>query len=139
MEMTGRDRRLARRFGANLRCIVSLPIEERDILFPHTTIIARTRDVSESGIGLVAPSIYLGFDCIIDEGRTLNLSLTLPAGVVELKATAAHYLRLDESDDKPSYIIGLRITGIADDSRARYAEYLAALDANAQSSDSPAA
>jgi hypothetical protein len=110
-----------------------LPVEERDILFPRAEIVGRTRDVSESGLGLVAPSIYLGFDCIVDAGRMLHLSLDLPGGdTVEIRATSAHYLRVDEDGGEAVYIIGLRIIEIIDDSRARYLEYLGELNAAGQ-------
>ena len=80
MEPKGRDRRLKPRFSAALRCALSLPPEDRDILFPNEQLPCLTRDLSESGIGLVAPSIYLGYTCVVDEGRALSLSLELPGG-----------------------------------------------------------
>lgn len=131
-EQKGRERRLSPRFGVSLRCAVSLPAEDEDLLFPQARLEGRTRDVSESGIGVVLASIYIGFACIVDEGRALRLALSLPSGAVELHATPAHYVRLDESGEQTSYLLGLRITEMADADRTRYAEYLSTLDKSAQ-------
>ena len=128
-DSTGRERRLSPRFAAVLECAVSLPEGERSsgLLFPRTSLDCRTRDVSETGLGLVAPSIYIGYDCIIDLGRTLLVSLALPTGPVEIKATAVHYVRRDRAGEEATYLIGLSIVAMGDVERARYAEFLAGL------------
>jgi hypothetical protein len=129
-EPKGKDRRLKPRFSAALRCTLSLPPEDRDILFPHEQLDCLTRDLSESGIGLVAPSIYLGYTCVVDEGRTLRLRLDTGTAIIELEATSAHYLRLDEPDDTAAtYLIGLRLTEPPGDNLTRYLDYLKQLSA----------
>ncbi|HEX8852632.1 MAG TPA: PilZ domain-containing protein [Pyrinomonadaceae bacterium] len=132
MEQKGRERRQSPRFGVSLRCAVSLPAEDEDLLFPQARLEGRTRDVSESGLGVVLDSIYLGFACVVDEGRALRLVLSLPSGTVEMQATPAHYIRLDERGEQTSYLVGLRITSAAEADRARYAEYLSTLDKSEQ-------
>jgi len=128
----GRERRLSPRFNASLGCQISLPDEERSsgVLFPDARITGRTRDLSESGLGVIAPTIYAGYDCVVDRGRTLLVSLRLPSGNVELKATAAHYIRLDDSGGESSYLIGLSITEMDAGSRARYLDFLKELSAD---------
>src|SRR5918998_5881812 len=115
MEPSGKERRRKPRFSAALRCSLSLHPDEGDLLFPDARLDCRTRDLSETGVGLVAPSIYLGYTCIIDPGRALRLRLdTGSAPPLELRTTSAHYLRLDEADDDTddpaAYLIGLRLT-----------------------------
>lgn len=127
LKPSGKERRLKPRFEVGLPCSVSLPASERDMLFPNEKLECRTRDLSESGVGLVAPSIYLGYSCIVDEGRTLELSLELPTETVRLMATAAHYLRLDSGASDASYLIGLRIVEVAQEHRAAFLTYLDAL------------
>jgi hypothetical protein len=127
MEPSGKERRLKPRFGVSLPCSVALAEGERDILFPNEKLDSRTRDLSESGVGLVARTIYLGYTCIVDEGRALLVTLELPAGNVEMEATPAHYLRLDSGGGEASYLIGLRITSMPDEYRALYAAQLDAL------------
>jgi PilZ domain len=127
MEPSGKERRLKPRFGASLPCSVALAEEERDLLFPNEKLDCRTRDLSESGVGLVANSIYLGYTCILDEGRALAVSVELPAGTVSMEATPAHYLRLDSGGEEASYLIGLRITSMSEEHRALYLAQLEAL------------
>lgn len=127
MEPSGKERRLKPRFGASLPCSVALAEDERDILFPGEKLDCRTRDLSESGVGLVAHSIYLGYTCILDEGRSLVLKIELPEGFVEMETTPAHYLRLDSGAGEASYLIGLRITSMSEEHRALYLAQLEAL------------
>ena len=130
MEQSGKERRLKPRYNANLACAVALA--ERDILFPDARLDCRTRDLSETGVGLVAGTIYLGYTCVVDEGRALNVTLELPAGAVEMEATPAHYLRLDAGGAEPTYLIGLRITSMADEDRALYNGFLEELSRSEQ-------
>jgi hypothetical protein len=133
MEPTGRDRRLKPRFSAALRGTLSLPPEDRDILFPHVQLQCRTRDLSESGIGLLAPSIYLGYTCVVDEGRPLELTLELPAGVVvTLQVASAHYVRLGTDAAESSYLIGLRLVEPEGEHLKRFKQYLASLESAEQ-------
>ena len=127
----GRERRLSPRYTVSLGCQINLPDEERSsgVLFPDARIAGRTRDLSERGLGVVAPTIYVGYDCVVDQGRTLLVSLRLPSGDVELKATAAHYVRLDDSGGESSYLIGLSITEMDAGPRARYLDFLRELSA----------
>jgi PilZ domain len=126
---SGRDRRLSPRFNASLECRVTLPDEGQSsrLLFPGAEIAGQTRDVSATGLGLVVPTIYIGYDCIVDQGRTLIVSLELTTGAVEMRATSVHYVRQDASDGESIYLVGLHITDMADDDRARYSEFLAGL------------
>ncbi|HYE13250.1 MAG TPA: PilZ domain-containing protein [Pyrinomonadaceae bacterium] len=130
-EPKGRERRLKPRFSATLPCAVELPDEARDILFPGERMQCRTRDLSESGVGLVAPSIYVGYACVVDEGRALKLTIELPDGPVVLGTTAAHYLRAG-GGETDGYLIGMRITSASDEHRARYVAYLETLNAAEQ-------
>ena len=129
MEPHGKERRLKPRFNVSLPCALALPEGERDPLFPDAVLRCRTRDLSETGVGLEAPSIYLGYACVVDEGRTLLLELELPAGRVQTLATPAHYLRLDRGGEEATYLIGLRITEMSDPARALFNTYLHALAA----------
>ena len=127
-EQRGRERRLKPRFAADVTCTVALTDAEHNLLFPNEKLHCRTRDVSESGLGLVANSIYLGYTCVVDEGRALVVTLEIPAGPIEMEAESAHYLRLDAA----SYLLGLRITSMDEGARAAYARYLEGLSAQEQ-------
>ncbi|HVF45797.1 MAG TPA: PilZ domain-containing protein [Pyrinomonadaceae bacterium] len=130
---SGRERRLKPRFAADVTCTVALTDAEHDMLFPNEKLHCRTRDVSETGIGLVANSIYLGYTCVVDEGRALLFTLELPAGPVPMETTAAHYTRLDAgARDATTYLIGLRINSMSDEARAAYRRYLEELSRQEQ-------
>jgi c-di-GMP-binding flagellar brake protein YcgR len=122
MEQSGRERRRTPRFNAELPCDVAPG--DAELLFPGDRLECRTRDLSETGVGVVADSIYVGYVCVVDEGRALRLRLVLPSGEIELVTTTAHYLRLDTGGAEPSYLIGLRITSMSDEAHALYRRYL---------------
>lgn len=130
MEKSGRERRLKPRFNAELPCDVAPG--DAELLFPGERLECRTRDLSETGVGVVADSIYVGYTCVVDEGRPLRLRLVLPSGEIELETTAAHYLRLDEGGAEPRYLIGLQITSMSDEVRALYRDYLEELSRSEQ-------
>ena len=130
MEQSGKERRLKPRFNADLPCDVA-PADS-DLIFPGERLECRTRDLSETGVGVVAGSIYVGYTCVVDEGRALRLRLALPSGEIEVEATAAHYIRLDKGRGDPAYPIGLRLTSMSGADRARYNEYLEELSRSEQ-------
>ena len=132
--MSGIERRLYPRFSADLRCALSLPEDESDLFFPREEMQCRPRDLSEAGVGLLAPSIYLGYTCVVDEGRTLRLSLDLPRATVRMEVTPAHYVRLGgaSSEEASSYLVGLRITSMSDEDRALYNNLLEELSRSEQ-------
>ena len=128
IEPTGKERRLKPRFNAELPC--DLAPGDADLLFPDDRLECRTRDLSETGVGLVAASIYVRYTCVVDEGRALRLRLALPAGEIEMEATSAHYLRLDSGAETPVYHIGLRINSMSEVDRSLYNNYLEELSAS---------
>ena len=130
MEQSGKERRRKPRFNAELPC--DLAPGGAELLNPDDRLECRTRDLSETGVGVVAGSIYVGYTCVVDEGRALHVRLALPAGEIEMEATSAHYLRLDSGSGEPVYLIGLRITSMANEDRALYQSYLEELSRSEQ-------
>src|ERR1044072_1672963 len=118
----GKERRLKPRFNAELSC--DLTPGDAQLFNPDDRLECSTRDLSESGVGVVAGSIYVGYTCVVDEGCALRLRLALPASEIEMEATSAHYLRLDSGADQPVYLIGLRITSMSDKNRTLYSNYM---------------
>jgi hypothetical protein len=121
-EKSGKERRRKPRFNAELPC--DLSPGDGQLLSPDDRLECRTRDLSESGVGLVAGSIYVGYTCVVDEGRALHLRLALPAGEIEMEATSAHYIRVDSGAEQPTYLIGLRIASMPEEDRTLYRNYL---------------
>ena len=118
MEKSGKERRRKPRFNAELPCDVAPG--EAELLFPGERLECRTRDLSETGVGVVAGSIYVGYTCVVDEGSAIHVRLVLPGGEIEMEATSAHYIRLDSGAGEPVYLIGLRITSMSDEHLALY-------------------
>ena len=83
---------------------------------------AFTRDLSRTGIGLVAPAVRIGERYLTDS--PLRLVLEHPTGPLELTASAVRYEQLDEDAGERGYLFGLRITAMDDDARARYERHL---------------
>ena len=129
-EKSGKERRLKPRFNAELPCDIAP--DDAQLLFPGERLECRTRDLSETGIGVVAGSIYVGYTCVVDEGRALRLRLVLPSGEIEMEATAAHYIRLDSAGREPNYLIGLRITSMTNEAQALYHKHLEELSRTEQ-------
>jgi hypothetical protein len=118
------DRRRAPRHRAQLAVVVSL-LEERSGAPP--TLAGQTRDVSETGLGVVLPSIRVGDRYLAGEGQTLRVVLRLPDTQARLYATPVRYERLDPEGAETGYLLGLRLTGGDERDRAAFDAYLKTL------------
>ena len=122
------DRRRARRYQARLTASVSL----LDVKLVAESVIPRrlpqvegyTRDVSETGLALILPTIRIGEYYLTGEGRRLLVTLDLPTGPLALHVIPARYEKLDEDKTETGYLIGVRITEMSDADRARFNAYL---------------
>lgn len=89
-------------------------------------LIGFTRDISETGLALVVPSLRVGDRYLVDEGCTLRVVLLdLPTGEVEIYATPVRYEQLEEPES--GHLIGVHITEVSDSDRARLFQYLKTL------------
>jgi hypothetical protein len=77
-------------------------------------IIAETLNLSETGLAVAVASNQIGDRYLNLVGSTVQLTLDLPAGTVQIRATPKW---CDWSSDKNtrSYLIGLRITEMSDE------------------------
>jgi PilZ domain len=118
------DRRRAPRYRVELAAVVSL-LEERAGAPP--TLAGHTRDVSQSGLGVVLPSIRVRDRYLAGEGQTLRIVLRLPDTQARLYGTPVRYERLDPEGPEHGYIVGIRLTGGDERDRAAYNAYLKTL------------
>lgn len=126
------DRRSAPRFRVRVACSVSLHDPKADAsrapkanaaqARPAPSLECRTRDLSATGLSVVAPAIRIGGRYLTES--TLRLRLEHKAGAVEIVAQTVHYDPLPPDSDETGYLIGLRIVSMSDEDRARYADYL---------------
>jgi PilZ domain len=121
-----RDRRTEKRRSARLPFNLSI----LDLTVRHNgprgsqSVDGHTLDVSSSGLSLIVPVIRLGEHYLVGEGRRLKIKLELPVGPVEIESSPVRYERLEEGDEESGYLIGVRITRMRENDRARYNEYL---------------
>jgi PilZ domain len=127
-----REAELEAQVQARLLLSVSLAPEAQeraaDALRP-AKLIGGTRNLSETGLAIVLPSIHIGSSLIIEEDCALRIVLDIyPAGLVEMDTVAVHHRRLEEKEGAVGHLVGVRITGMSDSDRARYLAYLASLE-----------
>lgn len=84
-----------------------------------------TRDVSETGLALIVPSLHIGDTYLMDESCELRIVLLdLPTGQVEIHASPVRHERLVEVGPEQGHLVGVRITHMSEQDRARFHEYL---------------
>ena len=86
-----------------------------------------TLDLSATGLALIVPAITLGEHHLVGENRSLNAKLDLPVGPIELQVTPVRYESLEEQETETGYLIGVKIVGMPDADRAKFAEYVSSL------------
>jgi len=86
-----------------------------------------TLDLSPNGLSLIVPKITLGEHHLVGENRSLNVKLELPDGPVEMQAMPIRYESLEEHETESGYLIGVKIVGMPDQDRARFAEFVSTL------------
>ena len=125
------DRRHAKRRKARLQVSVSVGSPAKGLVGIRkiNSLAGHTLDVSPNGLALIMPAIRIGEQHLIGENRTLNVTVELPSGPVEMKVAPIRYEALDEHPTETGYLIGVRITEISDVDRATFAAYVANLPA----------
>ena len=124
------NRRAARRYVAHLEVGLVLNIalggsgKRMSAEGPALRLAGYTRDISRSGLALIVPTIRIGGQYLTSQQRTLEITLKLPTGIVQLQGTPVRYNPLEDEGADTGYIIGLLITEMNDGDRARYNAYL---------------
>jgi hypothetical protein len=78
-------------------------------------IIGETRNLSETGLAVSVPSNHIGDRYFSVVGSTLQLTLYLPAGTIQIRATPKWCQWSTDEKTAKSYLIGLRITEMSDE------------------------
>jgi hypothetical protein len=122
------ERRAAPRFTTHLERRLVVNVSLLDIK-PEaqrgpTVLAGFTRDVSESGLGIVLPDIRLGKSSITRPDRTLRIMLGLPGEAIEIHALPVRYVEVDEDEEGEGYLVGVRITKMSERDRDRYDAFL---------------
>jgi len=76
-------------------------------------------------LALIVPKITLDEHHLVGENRSFNISLELPDGAIDLKATPVRYERLEEDTNDTGYLIAVKITSMTDGDREKWNDFLA--------------
>jgi len=87
------------------------------------TLAGYTRDISESGLALIVTGEDMAELSVLGEGYTLRLTLTLPAGPIQLTVTPVRYQCLEETEGV-EYLVGAQITDMCGRDRVRFMEFI---------------
>ncbi len=127
-ERRGQTRHKALRAARLLFTVARHDLEVSSHSAPESlSVIGHTRDISATGLSLVVPGLHVRDAELFGSQNPLQLTLSLPTGIVDIQATPVRYEWLGEKSEQKSYLIGARITQIRDDERIRLNEYLSAL------------
>jgi hypothetical protein len=124
------NRRAAPRYTTHLEAALVLSVSlgtgnsKADAEGNSLRLAGYTRDISETGLALIMPAIHIGGQYLTSQNRTLEITLRLPGGHVQLQAAPVRYSPLEDDAKDTGYIIGVRITSMAQRDRARYDAYL---------------
>lgn len=94
-------------------------------MLPHD---GYTRDLSETGLAIVVPSLRIGGHFVNSKYCELRIILVeLPTGPIEIYATPVRYEEPTKDGSKKEHLICVEITKISDIDRERYLRYLRSL------------
>ncbi|MDQ3908631.1 MAG: PilZ domain-containing protein [Acidobacteriota bacterium] len=126
------ERRAAPRYATHLENRLSVHVDLADAkLGPSRAqrepqqLIGYTRDVSESGLGVVLPDVRIAGRLVVGRDRSLRVRLGLPGRVVEMSAQAVRHVPLEGGET--GYLVGIQIQEMSQDDRAYYAKFLRSL------------
>ncbi|MDQ3818603.1 MAG: PilZ domain-containing protein [Acidobacteriota bacterium] len=122
------DRRKSPRFTTHLEdtlpVLISLPNVSRDSKGHPVRLAGYTRDVSETGLGIIVQDVHIAGLEITRPGRRLIISLGLPSGPIEMQATTVRHTKIEESESETSYLIGVQIVEMNKTARDYYLKFL---------------
>jgi hypothetical protein len=90
-------------------------------------LVGHTRNISETGLAFIVPTLRIGDEFAQVIGSRLLIRLYLPSGHVEIQATPVRYEQLSPSSAERGYLVGVRITEMADHEWVRMVEYVRTL------------
>jgi hypothetical protein len=123
------NRRRARRYRRSIHFSVSIfdPKLTPEQLEHAPYLEGDTSDISASGLGLVVPAIRIHDRYLTAHDQMLHLLLELPSGALEMRVAPVRYEQLEHEGVASGYLVGVRISDMSDDDRARFADYLSQL------------
>jgi hypothetical protein len=123
------DRRRSQRLSVRLPFSLALVSASKSLNGTRrvSSMDGHTLDVSENSLALIVPKITLDEHHLVGENRNFNVKLELPDGSLEMQAAPVRYERLEEQRGETGYLIAVKIVGMLDIDRTRFAEYIVTL------------
>jgi hypothetical protein len=91
---------------------------ESDALYGYT------RDISSSGLALILPSIRINNIYLTGDDRTLEILIEDESEPIVIYGISARYERMDEEAEDKGYLVGVKITEMSEEDRARFTALL---------------
>jgi len=124
-----KERRQSPRLNANLEARLEFSVLMRDTESTHSgvqhlrAVAGHTQNLSALGLAVVLHAQNIDEQYLLGAEGSMAIELDLPNGLsIEIQATPVRYQKLDEG-----YLIGARISKMADRDRELYLEYLGEL------------
>jgi hypothetical protein len=87
---------------------------ERDSVYGYT------RDLSATGLALILPAIRINNIYLTGEDRRLEILIENESEPIVIYAITSRYEKLEEDSADKGYLIGVKITEMSDEDRARF-------------------
>jgi PilZ domain len=92
-----------------------------------------TRDISETGLGIVLQDVRLGSFNITRPERTLRIMLGIPGPPVEIHGTVVRHVKMEaDAESGGGYLVGVKITHMSERDRSHYQDFLRSLQRKEQ-------
>lgn len=130
LKRRGRVFRLGARFEARLPFLVTLlGTDKSSFRNPpiESALVGFTRDLSETGLTLMLPSVRIGDAYLTDAESCLEVKLELPGGAVAIRTASVRFEQLRRIESGCNYLLAVRIINMPNDDRDRYVAYLKSL------------
>ncbi|HEX8136456.1 MAG TPA: hypothetical protein VF544_02590 [Pyrinomonadaceae bacterium] len=134
MSLYKNDRRTTRRHRTLLAIRVLVLVTKRTAEDGERvlTCIGYTHDISETGLAVIISARSIDEAFLDRRDCTMQVGLTLPTGSVDVTAIPVRYQHVTEGrtewgEEVPTeqgFLVGMLITEMNDDARARYVEYI---------------
>jgi hypothetical protein len=117
--------RHGRRYEAHLPFVVTLVgAGRRRARSQQDALVGYTRDLSETGLTLLLPSVRVGDAYLTDCGSRLEVKLDLPGGNVKMVAASVRFEQLSPKEAGCSYMVAASIVEMKKEERDHYIKYL---------------
>ena len=113
------NRRSAKRFTIRFHCTIGVGPDRAGGTQRDASLEGYTSDLSATGLALLIPAIHINGRYVTGAGNRLFILIEPPEAPILLQGVAERYERLEQDEAEMRYLIGVRITEISDEDRAR--------------------